>query len=138
MTGQDGRQLRILLAKVSMDGHDRGIRMIAKWLTNAGMEVIYLGPYQTAETVVATAIQDDVDVIGLSFLGGEHLLHSRKVLEKMSAAGLTDVPLVVGGVIPKQDIAPLKDMGVAEVFVAGTLMERIVGYLQRCRQRIAV
>jgi methylmalonyl-CoA mutase C-terminal domain/subunit len=117
--------IRVLLAKVGLDGHDRGINVIATWLRDAGMEVIYLGPFQTVDKVVKSAIAEDVDVIGLSFLGGEHLFYAAEIMSKMRENNLT-VPLVIGGIIPKPDIPQLKQMGVKEVFPAGTPLETIV------------
>ena len=116
---------KVLLAKTGLDGHDRGTRVLASWFRDEGMEVIYLGPYQTAERVVKSAIEEDVDVIGLSFLGGEHLFQVSKVAEETKKNNL-DVPLLVGGIIPKVDIPKLKEIGVAGVFPAGSRVEDIL------------
>lgn len=118
-------KIRVLLAKVGLDGHDRGINVIATWLRDAGMEVIYLGPFQTVDKVVSSAIAEDVDVMGLSFLGGEHLFYAEETLGKMAEKNL-QVPLILGGIIPKPDIPRLKRIGVSEVFPAGTSLETIV------------
>lgn len=128
------RPPRVLLAKLGLDGHDRGLTVISRWLTEAGMEVIYLGANQSPDTVASAALAEDADVIGLSFLGGEHLLRVPKMVRKMKEVGLEDVALVIGGVIPRQDIEPLKDMGADAVFVPGTPMETIVSHIrQRAR-----
>jgi len=123
------RAIRILLAKVGLDGHDRGIVTISQWLRDAGMEVIYLGSFQTTDTVIKTAMDEDVDVIGLSFLGGEHLFYVAQMMKKLQEARL-DVPLIVGGIIPKPDIPQLEEMGVKGVFPAGTPMETIVARIK--------
>lgn len=123
------RPPKVLLAKLGLDGHDRGLTLISRWLTDAGMEVIYLGANQTPDSVASAALAEDVDVIGLSFLGGEHLLRVPKMARKMKEVGLEDVALVIGGVIPRQDIAPLRELGADAVFVPGTAMETIVSYI---------
>jgi len=118
-------RLRVLLAKVGMDGHDRGVRVVANWLRDAGMEVVFLGRHLTPEKVVRSAIEEDVDIVGLSFLAADHMFMARKTLEEMKKNDF-EVPLVVGGVIPKPDIPRLEEMGVSAVFPAGTSMEEIV------------
>lgn len=119
------KRRKVLLAKTGLDGHDRGVRVLASWFRDAGMEVIYLGPYQTAEKVVKSAIEEDVDIIGLSFLGGEHLFQVSKVTQKMKENNL-NVPLLVGGIIPKIDVPKLRDMGAAGVFPSGSRVEDII------------
>jgi len=121
----EGKGIKVLLAKTGLDGHDRGVRVLASWFRDERMEVIYLGPYQTAEKVVKSAIEEDVDVIGLSFLGGEHLFQVSKVTQKMKESNL-NVPLMVGGIIPKVDIPKLKEMGAAGVFPSGSRVEDIL------------
>lgn len=121
---------RVLLAKVGLDGHDRGVKVVASWLRDAGVEVIFLGRHLTPEQVVKSAIEEDVDAIGLSFLSADHKILLRKTLEEMKKHNL-EVPLIAGGVIPKKDIPPLKEMGVAEVFGAGTRVEEIVEAVKR-------
>ena len=121
---------RVLLAKVGLDGHDRGVKVVASWLRDAGVEVIFLGRHLTPEQVVKSAIEEDVDAIGLSFLSADHKILLRKTLEEMKKHNLK-VPLIAGGVIPKVDIPPLKEMGVAEVFGAGTKVEEIVEAVKR-------
>lgn len=121
---------RVLLAKVGLDGHDRGVKVVASWLRDAGVEVIFLGRHLTPEQVVKSAIEEDVDAIGLSFLSADHKILLRKTLGEMKKHNL-EVPLIAGGVIPKKDIPPLKEMGVAEVFGAGTRVEEIVEAIKR-------
>ncbi|MGD2126144.1 MAG: cobalamin-dependent protein [Desulfobacteraceae bacterium] len=122
---------RILLGKVGFDGHDRGVKIVAAVLREAGYEVIYLGKYLTVESVVNTAIDEDVDVIGLSFLGGSHLIHSREIVDRMKANGLDDILYMVGGVIPHKGIAALKELGVDAVFPANTMTQEIVEFLDQ-------
>lgn len=121
---------RVLLAKVGLDGHDRGVKVVASWLRDAGLEVIFLGRHLTPEQVVKSAIEEDVDAIGLSFLSADHKILLRKTVEEMKKHDLK-VPLIAGGVIPKVDIPLLKEMGVAEVFGAGTRVEEIVEAVKR-------
>ena len=125
------KKIKVLLAKTSLDGHNRGIKVISKWLMESGMEVVFLGQYQTEELVAKTAAQEDVDVIGLSFLGGEHLDSVKLMREKIIDEGLhKDTIFIVGGVIPKEDIAPLYDLGVDKVFLPGTPMNEIVEFIK--------
>jgi methylmalonyl-CoA mutase C-terminal domain/subunit len=109
----------VLIAKPGLDGHDRGAKVVARALRDGGMEVIYTGLRQTPEQIVAAAAQEDVDAIGLSILSGAHLPICRKIIELLKARQMDDVRLFVGGIIPAQDIAGLKEMGVAEVFLPG-------------------
>lgn len=118
------KPIKILLAKVGLDGHDRGIVMLSKALMDSGMEVLYLGSFRKIKDVVNTALQEDVDLIGLSFLGGEHLLFSEKMLSEMKEKEV-NVPLLVGGVIPKEDLPRLKKMGIKEVFISGIPLDEI-------------
>jgi methylmalonyl-CoA mutase, C-terminal domain len=124
------RPIRVLIAKVGLDGHDRGAKVVAAALRDAGMEVIYTGLRKTPEEVVSAALQEDVDAIGVSILSGAHLTVFRKLRQKMDAEGLTDVLLIGGGVIPEDDFAPLREMGVGQVFTPGTPLSEIVAYLQ--------
>ncbi len=119
------RPIKILLAKCGMDGHDRGIVMLSQWLRNEGMEIVYLGPYQTPKSVAKAALQEDVDIVGLSFLSGTQILHASQTIKEMQDIGV-DIPLLVGGIIPQVDIAPLIDGGVKAVFPAGTPVEEII------------
>jgi methylmalonyl-CoA mutase C-terminal domain/subunit len=113
-------RLRVLIAKPGLDGHDRGAKVVARALRDAGMEVVYTGLRQTPEQIVAAAAQEDVNAIGLSILSGAHLPICRKVVELLQARRMTDVRVFVGGIIPAQDIPELKALGVAEVFLPGT------------------
>ena len=119
-------KIRVLIAKPGLDGHDKGAKIVALALRDAGMEVIYSGLHQTLEQITQTAIQETVDVIGLSIMSGAHLPISEKLINMMKEQGLDDVNLTVGGVIPYQDIPKLKEMGVAEVFPGGTSFEDII------------
>lgn len=122
--------LRVVLAKVGLDGHDRGIKVVARALRDAGMEVIYAGLWQTPEAVVRTVADEDADWLGLSLLSGAHMTLVPRVIEQLRTAGLGDVGILVGGIIPDADIPKLKEMGVARVFGPGTTMPDIVAYLQ--------
>ena len=114
------------MAKVGLDGHDRGAKVVARALRDAGMEVIYTGIRQTVDQVVSATIQEDVDVLGLSFLSGDHMVLIPKVMKGLKAHGVEDVMVVVGGIILKRQVEALMEMGVAEVFLPGTPPERIV------------
>jgi len=124
------RPIRVLVAKVGLDGHDRGAKVIATALRDAGMEVIYTGLRQTPEMVVNTALQEDVDAIGISILSGAHNTVFPKVLELMKAKGLTDVLLTGGGIIPDNDLDALMTSGVGKLFPPGTNTGDIAGYIQ--------
>ncbi len=115
-----------MLAKMGLDGHDNGITIIAKWLRDAGFEVVYAGLYNTTARVVNTARQEDVDMIGLSFLGGEHIYYCKRFMERLREVGMEEVKVILGGVIPPDDVEPLKEMGVAQVFTPGTMREDII------------
>jgi len=116
----------VIVAKLGLDGHDRGAKVVARALKDAGMEVVYTGLRQTPEQIVKAALQEDADVIGISILSGAHLELIPKVIEIMRQNGLNDVGLIVGGVIPPDDIKKLKDMGVDEVFLPGSSLKEIV------------
>jgi len=123
------------MAKAGLDGHDRGARVVSALLREAGMEVIYVGMYQTPQMIVQAALEEDVDVVGLSSLSGEHLSFTPKVVELLKEKRLGDTLLIMGGVIPTEDIPRLKEMGVAEVFTAGSLTKSIVEFIRnRVRQ----
>lgn len=124
------RPIRVLVAKVGLDGHDRGAKVIATSLRDAGMEVIYTGLRQTPEMVVNTALQEDVDAIGVSILSGAHMTVFPKIVEIMKKKQLTDVLLTGGGIIPEADMRQLKEIGVGELFAPGTTMQTIVSYIQ--------
>jgi methylmalonyl-CoA mutase C-terminal domain/subunit len=123
------RKLRVVIAKPGLDGHDRGAKVIARALRDAGMEVIYTGLRQTPEQIVAAALQEDADVIGLSILSGAHMHICPRVLELLRERGLDDVMLVVGGIVPDVDVPRLKEAGVAAVFLPGTPMQEIVDFI---------
>jgi methylmalonyl-CoA mutase C-terminal domain/subunit len=118
--------IKILVGKPGLDGHDRGAKVVALALRDAGMEVIYTGLHRTLEQIVSAAVQEAVDVIGLSVMSGAHLPICRRLLDLMASQGIQDIPVVVGGVIPKQDVAELKAMGVKGVFPGGTPFDEIV------------
>ena len=123
------RPIRVLIAKVGLDGHDRGAKVIASFLRDAGMEVIYTGLRQTPEMVVNSALQEDVDAIGVSILSGAHNTVFPKILTLMKEKGLNDVLLTGGGIIPANDMAKLKAIGVGELFPPGTDTQTIVDYI---------
>jgi len=124
------RPIRVLVAKVGLDGHDRGAKVIATSLRDAGMEVIYTGLRQTPEMVVNAALQEDVDAIGVSILSGAHMTVFPKIVEIMQQKQLTDVLLTGGGIIPEGDMVKLKAIGVGELFAPGTTIETIVNYIK--------
>jgi methylmalonyl-CoA mutase C-terminal domain/subunit len=124
------KKIKILVGKPGLDGHDRGAKIIALALRDAGMEVIYTGLHQTIEQIVRTAVQEAVDIIGLSIMSGAHLPISQKILELMREQGIEDIPVVVGGVIPKQDIPQLKALGIQGVFPGGTPFDEIIAGIQ--------
>ena len=125
-----GKTARVLVAKPGLDGHDRGAKVIAHSLKDAGFEVIYTGLHQTVETIVETAIQEDVDVIGLSIMSGAHIPICSKLFDLLYQKGVDDVIVLVGGVIPSRDIPTLKDMGVAEVFPGGSDIDAPAEYIR--------
>ncbi|NDJ86839.1 MAG: cobalamin B12-binding domain-containing protein [Chloroflexi bacterium] len=123
------RKIRVLIAKPGLDGHDRGAKVIARTLRDAGFEVIYTGLRQTPEMIVEAALQEDVDVIGLSILSGAHMALTPRIVELMRTSGLEDVKLLVGGIIPEEDISKLKEIGVNAVFGPGANSEDIVKFI---------
>jgi methylmalonyl-CoA mutase C-terminal domain/subunit len=120
------RHIRVLLAKPGLDGHDRGINVVARALRDAGIEVVFLGLRVTREQIVAAAIQESVDVIGLSVFSGGHMTLVPRIIDALKEGGLSDVPIVVGGIIPPEDAAKLKKMGICEVFGPGCHTSEIV------------
>ena len=131
------RKIRVVIAKPGLDGHDRGAKVIARALRDAGMEVIYTGLRQTPEQIVSAALQEDADVIGLSILSGAHNHICPEVLRLLKEQGLDDVLVVVGGIIPDIDAQRLKEMGVAAVFLPGSFLQEIVGFIDaHARSRI--
>ena len=129
----DTTPIRVLVAKPGLDGHDRGAKIIARALSDAGMEVVYTGLRRTPEQIVKAALEEDVEFIGLSILSGAHTVLVPRILERMKQEGMDDVRLVVGGIIPDDDVAALKQQGVAEVFQPGAPLERIVDYIRNHR-----
>ena len=123
--------IRVLIAKVGLDGHDRGVKIVARCLRDAGMEVIYTGLHRTPEEVVSAAIQEDVDVLGVSVLSGAHMTILPQILDLLKAREAQDIILVAGGVMPEGDVAALKEMGVAEVLLQDTPPETIVSTVRR-------
>ena len=131
------RKLRVVIAKPGLDGHDRGAKVIARALRDAGMEVIYTGLRQTPEMIAATALQEDADVIGLSILSGAHNHIAPRLMELLKARGLDDVLVVIGGIIPDIDIPKLREMGVKGIFLPGTPMQEIVDFINvHARNRV--
>jgi methylmalonyl-CoA mutase, C-terminal domain len=130
-------KIRVVIAKPGLDGHDRGAKVIARALRDAGMEVIYTGLRQTPEHIVAAALQEDADVIGLSILSGAHMHICPRVMELLREKGLEDVTVVVGGIIPDVDIPKLNEVGIRGIFLPGTPMHEIVDFITRnARSRV--
>ena len=130
----NGKRIRVVIAKPGLDGHDRGAKVIARALRDAGMEVIYTGLRQTPEQIVSAALQEDADVIGLSILSGAHNSICPRLMDLLREKGLDDVVVVVGGIIPDADLPALKAMGIAEVFRPGASMQDIIDFI---KQRVA-
>ena len=124
-------KIRVLLAKPGLDGHDRGVKVIARALRDAGMEVIYTGLRQTPEQIVSAALQEDVQIVGLSILSGAHMTIFPRIMQLMRERGMDDVLLFGGGIIPEEDIPKLKEAGVAEIFLPGTSTEDIVTFIRK-------
>jgi methylmalonyl-CoA mutase C-terminal domain/subunit len=129
--------IRVLVAKPGLDGHDRGAKIIARALRDAGMEVIYTGLRQTPEMIVNAALQEDVQVIGLSILSGAHNVIVPRIMELLREKEMTDVLVIVGGIVPDEDAAELKKLGVAEVFQPGASLERIVQFIRDSVKQLA-
>ncbi len=124
------RKIRVLVAKPGLDGHDRGAKIIARALRDAGMEVIYTGLRQTPEMIAAAALQEDVDAVGISILSGAHNTLCPRIVQLLREHGMDDCLVLVGGIVPKEDVPKLKHQGVAEVFLPGTSTEDIVSFLR--------
>src|SRR5256885_205220 len=124
------RKIRVLVAKPGLDGHDRGAKVIARALRDAGMEVIYTGLRQTPEMIAAAALQEDVDAVGVSILSGAHNTLCPRIVQLLREKGMDNVLVLVGGIVPQEDLARLKDQGVAEIFLPGTSTEDIVKFLK--------
>ena len=129
------RQLRVLVAKPGLDGHDRGAKVIARALRDAGMEVIYTGLRQTPEMIAEAALQEDVDVVGLSILSGAHMALAPRIMELLHANGMDDAKVILGGIIPDEDIAVLKELGIAGIYGPGTSTADIVADVRRMVER---
>src|SRR6516162_1954928 len=127
----ENQKIRVLVAKPGLDGHDRGAKVVARALRDAGMEVIYTGLRQTPEMIVEAALQEDVDVIGLSILSGAHMSLVPRILALMKTQGLDDVKVVLGGIIPDEDIPQLEKLGVQGIFGPGTNTEAIIDYIRK-------
>ncbi len=125
------RKIRVLVAKPGLDGHDRGAKVVARALRDAGMEVIYTGIRQTPEMIAEAALQEDVDVVGLSILSGAHMALCPRIVELLRSQGMDDVVVLVGGIIPDDDVAPLKNLGVKGVFGPGTSTRDIVEFIRQ-------
>jgi methylmalonyl-CoA mutase C-terminal domain/subunit len=126
------KRIRVLIAKPGLDGHDRGAKVITYALRQKGMEVIYTGLRQSCEEIVASAIQEDVDVIGLSILSGAHMGIVGKLMAEMKKQSVTDIPVVLGGVVPNKDSEELRGLGIRGVFRAGTPLQEIVAFITNC------
>jgi len=124
------RKLRVLIAKPGLDGHDRGAKVVARAYRDAGFEVVYTGLHQTPEQIVSAALQEDVDLIGLSCLSGAHMTLFKRVLDLLKERK-TEIPVIVGGIIPEDDIPKLKEMGINEVFLPGTPLKSIVAWTRK-------
>src|SRR3712207_3156284 len=129
------RKIRVVVAKPGLDGHDRGAKVIARSLRDAGMEVIYTGLHQTPEQIAETVIQEDADAVGLSILSGAHMTLVPRVVELLGEQGIDDVLITVGGTIPAEDVGELKELGVAEVFTPGASTDEIVEFIRAGAER---
>jgi methylmalonyl-CoA mutase C-terminal domain/subunit len=128
--GTQQRKIRVVVAKPGLDGHDRGAKVIARALRDAGMEVIYTGLHQTPEQIAETVLQEDADAVGLSILSGAHMTLVPRVVELLKDQGADDVVVTVGGTIPAEDIPELKKLGVAEIFTPGATTQQIIDFIQ--------
>jgi methylmalonyl-CoA mutase C-terminal domain/subunit len=126
------RKIRVLIAKPGLDGHDRGAKVITYALREAGMEVIYTGLRQTPEEIIASATQEDVDVIGLSILSGAQLAIAEMLMEQMREKGIADIPVLLGGVIPDKDKEKLAALGIREIFTSGTALKEVTDFVTQC------
>jgi len=131
------QKIRVVISKVGLDGHDRGAKVVVTLLREAGMEVVYLGMYQTPEAIVQAALDEDADVIGVSFLSGAHLVFTPLIVEQIQKHQLQHVLFIAGGAFPPEDIPVMKEMGINEVFRGGSMTEDIVDYILRnARKRV--
>jgi methylmalonyl-CoA mutase C-terminal domain/subunit len=129
------KKIRVLVAKPGLDSHDRGAKIIARAFRDAGMEVIYTGLRQTPEQIVETALQEDVDFVGLSILSGAHMTLFPRIMDLMKEKGLDDVIVIAGGIIPPEDVPALKKIGIKEIFGPGASLEKIVNYIKGCVEK---
>jgi methylmalonyl-CoA mutase C-terminal domain/subunit len=130
MSSSTEKKIRVVVAKPGLDGHDRGAKIIARALRDAGMEVIYTGLHQTPEQIVETVIQEDADAVGLSILSGAHMTLVPRIIELLNEQGIDDVIVTVGGTIPSDDVAELKQLGVAEVFTPGASTQQAIDFIR--------
>ncbi len=130
MASSPEKKIRVVVAKPGLDGHDRGAKIIARALRDAGMEVIYTGLHQTPEQIVETVIQEDADAVGLSILSGAHMTLVPKIMELLKEQGVQDVVVTVGGTIPTEDVAELKELGIAEVFTPGASTQQAIDFIR--------
>jgi methylmalonyl-CoA mutase C-terminal domain/subunit len=130
MSAASEKKIRVVVAKPGLDGHDRGAKIIARALRDAGMEVIYTGLHQTPEQIVETVIQEDADAVGLSILSGAHMTLVPRIMELLGEQGVDDVVVTVGGTIPSDDIERLKELGVAEVFTPGASTQQAIDFIR--------
>jgi methylmalonyl-CoA mutase C-terminal domain/subunit len=133
-SGSVSPPIRVLIAKPGLDGHDRGAKVLARALRDAGFEVIYTGLFQTPEMIASAALDEDVDVIGLSILSGAHLALFPRIMDELRSRGLEDVTVIAGGTIPDEDVPAVEDLGIARVFGPGTSLREIIAFL---RERVA-
>lgn len=127
---EKGRKLRMLIAKPGLDGHDRGARVIARAFRDAGFEVVYTGCHQTPEQIVSTAIQEDVDMVGLSILSGAHTYSFPRIMELLKENNADDITVIGGGIFPLEDIPKLKEIGIKEIFEPGAKLQDIIGWVR--------
>jgi methylmalonyl-CoA mutase C-terminal domain/subunit len=127
----NGGKLRILVAKPGLDGHDRGVKVVARARRDAGFEVLYTGLHQTPEQIAAAAVQEDVDAVGVSSMSGAHMTLIPRIVEALAAQGASDIPIFAGGIIPDADAAELKQKGVAEIFTPGTSTDTVVAWVKQ-------
>jgi methylmalonyl-CoA mutase C-terminal domain/subunit len=125
------KKMRVLIAKPGLDGHDRGAKVVARILRDAGVEVIYTGLRQTPQMIVAAALQEDVDAIGLSILSGAHMTLFPRIMDLLKEKGLGDIPVFAGGIIPDDDVPALKEMGIQQIFGPGTMAEEIIEFVRQ-------
>jgi methylmalonyl-CoA mutase C-terminal domain/subunit len=137
MVTEDRNPIRVVVAKPGLDGHDRGARIIARALRDAGMEVIYTGIFQSPESILTAVLQEDAQVLGLSSLSGAHMEYARDLIDLLRANGLDDVLFLVGGTVPDQDAAELKRSGVAEVFGPGTPTHEVIDFIEEALQGLS-